>query len=368
MEQGDCFTRLPRLALQQHSPAFRDKHPSPAYSSALDNQPTPLTRLDMPDWQPSAKLETLRQRAQLLSAARAFFAARNMLEVETPVLSAAASTEIHLASLVVRSPHDTPVGYLQTSPEYFMKRLLAAGAGPIWQIARVFRADEAGRRHNPEFTMLEWYRVGFDHHQLMDEVAELVRALLPDGATRTVEKLSYRDAFLRHAQIDPLIASGMDLARCAATHGISPPASLSTDEKDAWLDLLLTHLIEPHLGRGWLTFLFDYPASQASLARLSPENPVVAERFELYVDGVELANGFHELGDSAEQRRRFEEDNRVRHARGLPVVPIDTHLLAALTHGLPPCAGVALGFDRLVMLATGASHIQEVLAFPADRL
>ena len=323
-------------------------------------------------WRPSADLSVLRLRAELLAQIRAFFAACGVLEVETPALSAAAITDPHLASFNTcysgpGSQHGRPL-YLHTSPEFAMKRLLAAGSGCIYQIARVFRDGEAGSRHNPEFTLLEWYRVGFDHHRLMDEVAELVGMLLAGRLTLAEpERLSYRQIFQHHLNLDPHRATVADLAACAETRNISIPTGMPLDDPDPWLDLLLTHCVEPRLGSGRLTFVHDYPASQAALARLRPDDPPVGERFELYINGIELANGFHELGDTVEQRHRFAQENAARRAAGLPVMPVDEHLLAALEFGLPDCAGVALGFDRLVMLATRKTSLAEVLAFPLDR-
>ncbi len=325
-----------------------------------------------PAWHPGADLATLRLRAELLARIRAFFAARGVLEAETPVLSAAAITDPHLASFGTLYSGPGPLYgrtlYLHTSPEFPMKRLLAAGSGCIYQIARVFRDGEAGRRHNPEFTLLEWYRVGFDHHRLMGEVAELVSELLAGKlALAEPERLSYRELFQRHLGLDPHRTSAPALAACAERQNVPIPLGMPADDPDPWLDLLLTHCIEPELGPGRLTFVYDYPASQAALARLRPGDPPVGERFELYVNGVELANGFHELGDAEEQRRRFERENAVRQASGLPVMAVDEHLLAALGTGLPDCAGVALGFDRLAMLAAGKKSLAEVLAFPLDR-
>lgn len=308
----------------------------------------------------------------MLARIRAFFAARNVMEVETPLLSAAAITDPHLASFATRySGPGSRYGqtlYLHTSPEFPMKRLLAAGSGCIYQIARVFRDGEAGRRHNPEFTLLEWYRIGFDHHQLMAEVVELATVLLNDRlALAQPEWLSYREAFERHLGLNPHWATVAELTACAEQQGVPIPSGMPTDDVDPWLDLLLTQRLEPHLGQGRLCFLYDYPASQAALARLRPGDPPVGERFELYLDGVELANGFHELGDAVEQRQRFAAENAARQVRGLPVMPVDENLLAALGAGLPDCAGVALGIDRLIMLATGKKVLAEVLAFPFEQ-
>ncbi|HPF59283.1 MAG TPA: EF-P lysine aminoacylase EpmA [Candidatus Competibacteraceae bacterium] len=320
---------------------------------------------------PPTPLPILRLRAELLARTRAFFAARDVLEVETPMLSAAATTDPHLASFATQysgpgSCHGQPF-YLHTSPEFPMKRLLAAGSGCIYQIARVFRDGEAGRRHNPEFTLLEWYRVGFDHHQLMAEAAELASVLLADRVPLAKpEWRSYRELFTPLG-LDPHRVTVAGLAACAERCGVPVPPGMPLEDTDPWLDLLLTHCIEPHLGQGRLCFVYDYPASQAALARLRPGDPPVGERFELYLNGIELANGFHELGDAVEQRRRFEAENAVRRAQGLPVMPIDENLLAALETGLPDCAGVALGFDRLVMLAAGRNSLAEVLAFPFEQ-
>jgi lysyl-tRNA synthetase class 2 len=316
-------------------------------------------------WRPTAPLDNLRRRAEVVAQVRAFFSERDVLEVETPCLSRATVTDVHLASLCL----DEHVGtvdlrgaFLQTSPEFHMKRLLAAGTGPIFQLARAFRDGESGRLHNPEFTMLEWYRPGWDHHRLMDEVGDLLTAVLGSGAA---ERVSYRDAFRRHTGLDPFTAADGDLERCAADHGLPPPrGELSRDDR---LHLVMSAAVEPQLGRGGPTLVYDYPASQAALARIRPGDPSVAERFEAYVDGLELANGYHELVDADEQRRRFDADLRARERAGLPPVRRDDRLLAALAHGLPPCAGVALGLDRLVMLACGAESIDQVIAFPVGR-
>lgn len=320
------------------------------------------------DWQPTATRERLAQRARLLSTAREFLNRRGLLEVETPLAVIAAVTDVHLASAEVRFGHDETPRYLHTSPEYAMKRLLAAGSGDIWQLCKVFRADERSAVHNPEFTMLEWYRVGFDMPALIDEVAELVQALLEvSGApARAPQRLTYRAAFLEHVGVDPLAADRPALEAAAAPAAV-PEATLRSLNRDELLDLLMALRVGPQLGRGALTFVTHYPASQAALARLDPADPRVAHRFELYADGVELANGFHELADSAEQRRRFEADRRERQRRGLVAPALDERLLAALSRGLPDCAGVALGFDRVAMLATGAAHIDEILSFPYDR-
>jgi lysyl-tRNA synthetase class 2 len=313
-----------------------------------------------------ASFGTLRQRAAMLAAIRAFFAARNVLEVETPALSSAGVTDpaIESVTAVVRSLGSAPQ-YLQTSPEFAMKRLLAAGSGDIYQLCRVFRDDELGRWNQPEFTLLEWYRIGFDDERLMVEVADLIDAALraatgdrADCLRRRV-RVRYTDA-VQQALGLPSDAATTELERHLAARGIDVPQGLG---HDALLDLAFGTLVLASFDPTALTFVHDYPRSQAALARLKPTTPPVAARFEVFCAGVELANGFHELTDAAEQRRRFtaERDARLRAGRHAP--PLDEDLLAALAAGLPDCAGVALGFDRLVALATGARDLAAVLAF-----
>lgn len=314
----------------------------------------------MSDWRPSAPIATLEARAIMLRAAREYFAATRALEVETPTLSAAAATDVHLAS--VSAAANGLQRFLHTSPEYAMKRLLAAGCGDIWQICRVYRDGERGGQHNPEFTMIEWYRLGMDHHALMTDVERLIGALLPRGFDRS-ERMTYREAMQLHAGVDALRDPTPVLMERLRSAQVDAPPDLLND-RDACLDLIMAVLVGPRLGRGRLCFIYDYPASQAALARVRGE---VASRFEAYLDGMELANGFHELGEAREQRARFERDLAERARRGLPATPIDERFLAALEHGLPDCSGVALGFDRLVMCAVGAKRIDEVLAFPFER-
>jgi len=306
--------------------------------------------------------DRLRARAQLLRRVRRFFDGRGVMEVCTPVLSRAAGTDPAIEPLrTCYTGPEYPGGldlYLQTSPEFPMKRLLAEGSGPIYQLAQVFRDGEYGLRHNPEFTLLEWYRPGFDHHQLMDEVADLVRACL--GEPLEVEKFTYVDLFLEHIGVHPLDADVAELLAAAEQLGLVVEG---VTDRNEWLDLFMSLVIEPRLGRDRLTFVHDYPASQASLARLNPGDSRFASRFELYFRGVELANGFHELTDAAEQRRRFEEENRQREKKGQRLLPLDENLLAALEAGLPDCAGVALGLDRLLMLSLNASCLDDVLSF-----
>lgn len=316
------------------------------------------------DWRPAASLETLRLRARLLQRTREYFAVRGLLEVETPQLSVAATTDLHLESLEVRRPGGAALGWLHTSPEFPMKRLLAAGSGDVWQLARVFRGAESGRRHNPEFTLLEWYRVGWDAAAMMAEVDDFLRALAGDDfAPGATKYQSYGEAFLDHAGFDPFAADARVIKSTLRARGVAIPDGLGED-RAAWLDLALATLVEPGLDPSRPTFIYDFPASHAALARIRPGEPPVAERFELYFGGMELANGFHELADAAEQAARFAADLAARRMRGLAEPRMDLRLVAALAHGLPDCAGVALGFDRLVMIFAGASHIHEVLAFP----
>jgi elongation factor P--(R)-beta-lysine ligase len=316
----------------------------------------------MSDWRPTANLAVLERRAAMLRAAREYFAATRALEVETPILSTAAVTDVHLASISA-----TALGkrsFLQTSPEYAMKRLLAAGAGDIWQICKVFRDGECGRWHNLEFTMIEWYRLGLDHHALMSDVERLINTMLPpDKQFDRAERLTYAEAVQLHAGVDAFRDPPAVLVAKLESEGIDVPRDLHRD-RDGCLDLLMGTIVGPKLGIDRLTFIYDYPASQAALARIRGE---VASRFEAYLNGLELANGFHELGDATEQLARFESDLAARASRGLPAMPMDEHFLASLAHGLPDCSGVALGFDRLVMCATDAKHLYEVLAFPFER-
>ena len=316
-------------------------------------------------WRPTATVAALRQRAAALSATREFFAARNVLEVETPALVNAPVSDVNLGSIRVEVPgRDAPL-FLHTSPEYAMKRLLAAGSGDIYQVCHVYRGFERGRQHNPEFTMLEWYRLGFSLEDLMREVADLARTLLCAPQLQ-IEFLSYREAVQRYAGFDPLDADIGKLQNAAQSLGLAEGHARGAG-RDELLDLIVGAKVGPALGQDALTFLHRYPASQAALARLDAGDPRVALRFELYHLGVELANGYHELSSGAEQRMRFAADQQARKARGSPTFALDAHLLAALDAGLPDCAGVALGFDRLLMLATGASCIDDVLAFPVER-
>ncbi|WP_280951122.1 EF-P lysine aminoacylase EpmA [Salinicola halophyticus] len=320
------------------------------------------------DWQPTATIETLRARAQLMAKIRAFFAARDVLEVETPILGHGGSTDPHLDSLALEAI--TPDGHerlwLQTSPEFHMKRLLAVGSGPIFQLARSFRDGEVGRRHNIEFTMLEWYRPGLSLAGLIDECDALIRHVLPidPGPLR---QRRYRDLFRETLDVDPFTTSLAILRQRGAEIG---GLSMTDADRDGCLDLLMSFAIEPLLGREGIDVVVDYPASQAALARKhrDPEDGAeVASRFEIYLHGIELANGYDELTDAAEQAVRFADDNRQRQALGKPTVDIDHRLVAALESGMPPASGVALGVDRLIQLALMKDSIAEVMAFPTPR-
>ncbi len=309
------------------------------------------------------QLDALRLRAALYARIRGFFSARGVLEVETPILSEAGNTEPNIDSFSTQFSGHVDAGqrerWLRTSPEYPLKRLLAAGVGDCYELGRVFRNGEAGRRHNPEFTMLEWYRVGWDHHRLVDETIELVReALALTGRSADVVVRSYRDWFLVELGIDPFTASIEALQAPLADVRLTGEGLV----RDDWLDLLVTHRLQPSFPRGRISVMHDFPATQAALSRIRAGDPPLAERYELYLGPYELANGYHELTDATEQRARFERDNARRRDRGQPELPLDERLLAALPH-MPACAGVALGIERLLMNLADTDDIREVLAF-----
>lgn len=328
----------------------------------------------------------MRARAGMLARLRKFFVKRGVLEVETPLLSRAATTDPALDSFrtcwsgpqsgplsasssrfepgLAQPQRTQPALYLHTSPELPMKRLLAAGSGPIYQVCKVFRDGERGRRHHPEFSLLEWYRPGWTLPALIDEVAELVRLLL-DRPALALEVIDYRDLFRERLGIDPWTAAIEALRAAAWDAGLRGCEGLELD-RDGWLDLLMSQCLEPTLGRDRMTVVRGYPLSQAALARARPDDPSVAERFELYLGGMELANGFDELTDAAEQRSRFNANLDKRRADGRFEPPLDEAFLAALEFGMPASAGVALGLDRLLMCVLGADHIDAVLAFPVE--
>lgn len=325
----------------------------------------PLEILHM-QWQPSAPIKKLKKRAEIIKNIRQFFADRDVLEIDTPLMCHTSVTDPFIESIpTIYKPSDQrdyPHFYLQTSPEYAMKRLLAAGSGSIYQICKAFRQGEVGRFHNPEFTMMEWYRLGFDHHQLMNEMDDLLQTVLQ---CKKAERFSYQMLFKVYLNIDPHRATVSELRKVALQNNIQ--LNTETEDKDTWLNLLMSHVIEPQLGLQMPCFVFDFPASQAALARIIPGEIPVAARFEVYIKGIELANGFYELQDVAEQRLRFENNLAIRKALGLAHLPIDEYFLSALSHGLPDCSGVALGVDRLIMIATESESIQEVLSFDISR-
>ena len=341
------------------------------------------------EWRPTASVAMLTLRSRVLQAVREFFNARGFCEVETPILSHDVILDAFLDPFTTRwhpdatSPEAAGDLFLQTSPEFGMKRLLAAGAPAIYQIARVFRNGELGRLHNPEFTMVEWYRSGDTHREQMEVAEDLVRTVfgaVPGSqgrgptaqavtsilAGKRFERITYDEAFERYAGARVLKLGVPGLRDLAAARGIVAPPDFDAADRDQWLNLLLAELVEPHLGAEGPQFVEDYPASQAALARVRNEFPPVAERFELYIAGVEVCNGYHELTDGDALRARMQEQAAARARQGYRPLPWNERLPAAMEWGLPACAGVALGFDRLLMLATGAESIREVIAFPFD--
>lgn len=320
------------------------------------------------DFLPTADLDTLRLRARVLAGIRAFFDSRGYFEVDTPLLSHDRVIDANLEPITVPCAHQGRDLYLQTSPEFAMKRLLVAGATAIYQLDKVFRRHERGSRHNPEFSMVEWYAVGTDHHQQMQTTEELARAVFQLSSIRQLarqpfNRTSYAEAFRRYLGIDVFATDTSDLSELARQRNVSVPDSMQQNDRDGWLNLLLSELIEPHLGRSVPEFLYDYPSSQAALACIRPGPPAVAERFELYCDGIELCNGYHELSQSEELRERIRREWTSR--EGPP--PVNSRLLHAMDAGLPPCSGVALGVDRLVMLVAGKNRIDDVIPFPIER-
>jgi len=321
-------------------------------------------------WQATLTWKNAQKRAQILQQIRQFFSDRTVLEVETPALSLGTVTDVHLDAFSSRynflsdSDVEQPATlYLQTSPEFHMKRLLASGYGSIFQIAKAFRHEEAGRFHNPEFTMLEWYRLGFDHIELMNEVAELLQAVL---SCTQPSQVTYQQLFLEVVNIDPLIATREQLLTVITNHNKLSDWLIAEQDNDILLQFIFSEVIEPTVGNDAPCFVYHFPRSQASLAKICPEDDRVAQRFECYYQGIELANGFNELTNSESQLQRFQKDNTKRAKLGLSKKPIDKNFISALSHGLPQCSGVALGIDRLIMLALKAKHIDEVISFPIE--
>lgn len=312
-------------------------------------------------WQPSADLALLRQRAQVMAIIRDFFNQRGYWEVETPLLCRFGITDVYLNN--IEATFRNQPYFLQTSPEYPMKRLLAAGSGPIYQLARVFRDDELGRWHNPEFTLLEWYQLGIDHHALLAEVDALLQRIL---SSSPLIKKTYRQAFLETCDLDPIAGSLADFKRVLTRHDLDSVLDQDETDRDQYLFLLMSHVVEPAWGNlDAPVAVYDFPASQAALAKINEHG--FAERFEVYYRGVELANGFHELTDPKAQEQRFEQDRAHRQSKGLSMPAVDNYLLAALQHGLPPCSGVALGIDRLLALAFNQTSVAKVMAFDFSR-
>ncbi|MEE7627749.1 EF-P lysine aminoacylase EpmA [Methylobacter sp. Wu8] len=337
------------------------------------------------EWQPTCAIELLRLRARTLAKIRQFFADRSVLEVETPLLGNSIGTDPQLAFFTTeylspgmvctpeacqeqawQSPSRQTL-FLQTSPEFAMKRLLAADSGSIYQIGKAFRNGESGRFHNPEFTMLEWYRVGFTLPQLMDEIAELVGGLFIDLPLQETQRVSYQDVFVSFTGLDPLVFSYQDYCNFARECGLSEAVDICGHDHALWLDFIFSHNVQPHLGKNALCMVYGYPACQSSLARINEQCAQITERVELFVNGVELGNGYHELTDAAEQSSRFDKELAIRQQQKLPVSVKDKRLIAALESGLPECSGMAIGLDRLLMLLSGSASIDDVLSFPIHR-
>jgi len=321
------------------------------------------------DFQPSMSYPIAQRRAKILQQIRHFFLQRNVLEVETPVLSSGTVTDVYLEAFESKYYYSTQsnkpvIKYLQTSPEFALKRLLASGYGDIYQVCKAFRHEASGRYHNAEFSLLEWYRIGFDHFQLMEEVAALIKLILDCD---DVEKISYQQLFINHVSVDPLTASYQDLCNVLIKHDKFSDWIADENDRDVVLQVILSEIIEPKIGHKIPCFIYHFPASQASLAQLSTADNRVAERFECYFRGIELVNGFHELTDASEQLSRFKQDNQLRIKKGLSEKPIDEYFIAALEAGIPDCSGVALGIDRLVMLACDCDHIEKVLTFSSEK-
>ncbi len=316
--------------------------------------------MNMNSWKPSASIDMLHKRAETMARIRAFFNARGYLEVETPVMAKFGVTDVYLSN--IKALFRGQPYCLQTSPEYHMKRLLAAGSGPIFQLARVFRDDELGRWHNPEFTLLEWYQLGIDHHQLMDEVDALLQLIL---SCPPIVKKTYQQVFMEICELDPMAANVLALRQTVTRFDLGNVLAADEPDRDQYLFLLMSHIVEPALADEKAPIIIhDFPTSQAALAQVKDG---VAERFEVYFRGIELANGFHELTDVEAQRLRFQEDNQARIANGIEVSAPDAYLLAALHHGLPSCSGIALGLERLLALAMNQPSIAATLAFDFSR-
>lgn len=321
------------------------------------------------DWRPACSLESMRLRARMLAEIRRFFAERSVLEVETPLLSHSIGTDPQLQFFTAEYclPPRRQTLFLQTSPEFAMKRLLAAGSGSIYQIGKAFRNGESGRFHNPEFTLLEWYRVGFNLSRLMDEIADLVSGLFVNRPLQETQRRSYRDVFISFTGLDPLVFSYQDYCAVARACDLPEAVDICGQDHALWLDFLFSHKVQPHLGKNAVCMVYGYPACQSSLARISEHNEQITERVELFIDGVELGNGYYELTDAEEQSKRFDKELAIRQQQKLPASVKDQYLIDALAAGLPECSGMAIGLDRLLMLLSASASIDDVLGFPIDR-
>lgn len=319
-------------------------------------------------WQPNCSIELLHYRANLLQSIRQFFAQRQVLEVETPLLSQTIGTDPQLDFFTTfyNTPPQQQKLYLQTSPEFAMKRLLASGSGSIYQICKAFRNGEAGRFHNPEFTLLEWYRIGFNLEQLMDEVEELINTLFNDSLQKN-ERYDYASLFKNYTGLNALVFSYEDYCNYAITNNIAEAITICEHNHPLWLDFIFSHQVQPFLGQNSLCLVHGYPACQSSLARLNADNPLITDRVEIFINGVECGNGFYELNDATEQLQRFESESLYRKQTGQELVTADMRLINALQAGLPDCSGIAIGLDRLLMLLTNHAKIDEVLSFALSR-
>jgi lysyl-tRNA synthetase class 2 len=325
----------------------------------------------MNDWQPACSIEILRLRAQVFEDIRRFFSARAVLEVETPLLSYSSGTDPQLDFFTAEycSPPLHHTLFLQTSPEFAMKRLLAAGSGSIYQICKAFRNGESGRFHNPEFTLLEWYRIGFTLPQLMDEIAELIGVLFNDHRPlNQTQRFSYQEIFQRYTDLNPLEFSYQDYCTYARDNNMPEAESICGYDHGLWLDFIFSHNVQPQLGENAVCMVYGYPACQSSLARINEHNSQITDRVEVFINGIELGNGYYELTDAKEQDRRFDEELSIRQQRKRPVAVKDKYLIAALDAGLPECSGMSIGLDRLLMLLTNSATIEDVLNFPVHRV
>ena len=319
-------------------------------------------------WRPGCSIELIHLRARLLHEIRLFFYAENVLEVETPILSQAVGTDPYLDFFSTSQQQSKEENlYLQTSPEFAMKRMLAANTGSIYQITKAFRKGESGRLHNPEFTMLEWYRLGFDLQQLMDDIELLLNRFLPDKRfSATAQRVRYADIFQQYTGLNALQFDQFEYQAASNKLGFPEAIKLCANEHNTWLDFLFSHIVQQHLGEAGLCMVYDYPACLPSLARLNSENPLLVERVEVFIQGIELGNGYYELTDSQQQTNRFEQEILLRKKNGAEKVNKDERLLAALQSGLPDCSGIAIGLDRLLMIISQQDSIDKVLAFPIE--